>query len=77
VAAAEALFHQGKGEDGLPVLREAMKSNNAFVRLAAINVLDRMGEKAKPALEEIRTAMKDSNQYVVRVATHALKRLEK
>ena len=75
--AASALASVGQPDDVLPVLRQALRHDNEWVRLAAINVLDRMGDKARPALEDFRKALKDTNQYVVRVAQHAVRALEK
>jgi len=39
-----------------------LRHTTPFIRLRALNVLDRIGEKARPALAEIRgAAMKDPN----------------
>lgn len=77
VAVADALARAGQPELALPMLRAELKSDNEYLRLAALNVLDRMGDKARPALADFRTALKDANQYVVRVAEHAVQTLEK
>jgi HEAT repeat protein len=57
VAAAEALAALGKPEAALPVLeRWLQKSEAPFVTLQATNVLDRMGERARPSLPAMKTA---------------------
>ena len=56
VEAAEALALCGGLEEALPVLIQALQHESALIRLRAINVLDRLGPKAKPALPAIRKA---------------------
>lgn len=75
IAAADALCRFGEYEPALPVLIEGLKDGNEWVRLQAINVLDRIDEHARPALAEFERALKDENGYVVRVAEHALAEL--
>ena len=53
-----------------------MSDTNAFVRLQAINVLDRIDEHARGALTAIQKAKADGNPYVVRVVEHTLSQLE-
>jgi uncharacterized sulfatase len=72
VAAADALCRHGEYADALPVLIQAAQDNNEWVRLAAVNVLDRLDEHARPAREVLDKARTDKNQYIVRVAEHAL-----
>ncbi len=72
VAAADALAVQGWSEEAVPVLIEAMKSENNWVRLRAINALDRLDGAAADAEPVFRTALDDPYNYVVRVAEHAL-----
>jgi hypothetical protein len=51
VSAAEALAGLGKTELALPVLERALKNTDApFFALQAANVLDRLGERARPSL---------------------------
>lgn len=51
IAAAEALARIGNASDALPVLEKWLKQNeNPFFALQAANVLDRLGEAARPAL---------------------------
>jgi hypothetical protein len=56
IAAAEVLANLGHDDEALPLLRTELKQDNEFVRLAALNVLDRMGRRALPALDDIRAA---------------------
>jgi uncharacterized sulfatase len=72
VAAADALCRLGQIEKALPVLEAANSDSNEWVRLQAINVLDRLDQGARPALGALKKALGDSNSYVVRVAEHAL-----
>jgi hypothetical protein len=55
VAAAEALGALGKTELALPVLQRCLENKEApLFALQAANVLDRFGERARPALETMR-----------------------
>ena len=58
MAAAEALARLGKPEAALPVLENWVQKTDApgFVMQAA-NVLDRLGELARPALPVMKTAV--------------------
>jgi len=58
VAAAEALARAGKPEAALPVLERWLRNTEApFFALQAANVLDRLGESARPALPAIKQAL--------------------
>jgi len=73
IAAARALCILDKEIDALPVLIGELKNPNEWVRLGAAIILDKIGEKARPAIDALQEAMKDTeNKYVVRVANHAL-----
>jgi hypothetical protein len=72
VAAAGALTRMGQTDAALPALSLALKDANEWVRLMAINDVDRLDADAGELLPGIKAASIDSNQYVVRVATHAL-----
>jgi len=76
VAAAHAMCDWGEERVALPVLVEALKSPTDKTRMFAMVVLDKIGEKARPALPQIQAAVKDSDDYVTRVARTALSRLE-
>lgn len=55
VAAAEALAGLGKTEVALPELERLLKqSGSPFVSLQAANVMDRLGDRAKPSLPVIK-----------------------
>jgi hypothetical protein len=56
IAAAEALGNLGDHAAALPVLTKALEHEAPLVRLEALNVLDRFGARAKPALAAIRAA---------------------
>ena len=56
VAAAEALCNLGRHDRVLPVLTAALEHPTPFIRLRAMNVLDRIGPKAKPALAAMKGA---------------------
>jgi uncharacterized sulfatase len=56
VAAGEALCHVGRCEQGLAVLEAALEHDSAFIRLRAMNALDRRGAKAAPVLSAIEQA---------------------
>jgi uncharacterized sulfatase len=76
VAAADALCRVGDCDAAVPVLIKGLQDDNEWVRLHAANVLDRIDDHARPALEALQKAQKDKNQYVVRVAEHALQDLK-
>jgi HEAT repeat protein len=56
IAAAEAIGNLGDDAAALEVLTETLHHESEFVRLAALNVLDRFGTRARPALPAIRAA---------------------
>jgi N-sulfoglucosamine sulfohydrolase len=71
IAAAEALYLQGEKEKPLSTLRLALKSDNAMARVQALNVLETMGQDAKPAYSDIRLLLKadvKDSDYDVRAA---------
>ncbi len=70
-----SLARLGRHEQALPVLLGALEHENEGVRLHAVNVLDRLGEKARPALSRLLAAQKDRSNYVCRVADHAVQML--
>lgn len=74
-AAARALEKFGKTEEALAVLADGLKHKNEWVRLNAAQVLDEMGEAARPSISALQSVMEDDNKYVVRVANHALNSL--
>ena len=56
IAAAEALCNVGRVDDAMPVLLEGLQHDTAFIRLRTMNVLDDLGEKARPALSAMKAA---------------------
>lgn len=74
-AAARALAKLNKTSLALPVLGEGLGHEDEWVRLSATQVLDEMGEEARPSLAALQSVMDDENKYVVRVANHALNQL--
>ena len=84
VAAAEALARLGKLDMALPVLqRWIQKTDTPPFALQAANVLDRLGEAARPALPAIkaggcRPAKRKAKveNYLVRILTHVIDVLE-
>jgi len=77
VAAAHAMCDWGEEETALPVLVEALKSPSDKTRMFAVVALDKIGEKARPALLQIQAATQDSDDYVTRVAQTVLNRLQR
>jgi arylsulfatase A-like enzyme len=86
VAAAEALARQGKADHALPVLERWLQdANSPPCALQAANVLDRLGEAARPALPTLKRVLaapptgKDTRQmvgYVQRILEHSIAVLE-
>ena len=74
IAAAHAMCDWGEERLALPVLVEALKHPTDKARLFAVIALDKIGEKARPALPQIREAVNDSDNYVTRVAKTILGR---
>ena len=86
VAAVEALARQGKVAIALPVLeRWLARDDGPWFGLQAANVLDRLGESARPALGAMRERLQrvagadglsDPMQYQRRILEHAIAVLE-
>jgi len=66
VAAAEAMANLGHTADALAVLEPALGHESEFIRLRAMNVLDRMDDAARPLLQ----AMKDAGMKGGHVASY-------
>lgn len=77
VAAAHAMCDWGEERLALPVLMEALKNPTDKTRMSAMVALDKIGEKARPALPLIEAAVKDPDNYVTRVAKTILDRLQR
>jgi len=78
IVAAEALVRDdSSNDDALSALIEELGSDEEWVRLHAAIALDRLDEKARPAISKLRRAVMDKeNKYVARVANRALNQLE-
>ncbi len=80
VVAAEVLCNTGQVDAALPVLAEAMKDNNGWLRLQAINVIDRLDEQATPIRDALKVRPSSDRQadgYVDRVREKTLSDLKK
>ncbi len=75
VAAAEALCRLGRTDLGLPALQKALSEEDDRVVLHAINVLQSLGDRARPAADSIRAAVEEGRGYVDRAGEYALKTL--
>ncbi|MCX5646172.1 MAG: sulfatase-like hydrolase/transferase [Phycisphaerae bacterium] len=75
IAAAHAVCDWGDEKAGLPVLVEALRHPTDKTRLFAVIALDKIGEKARPALTQIQALTMDRDEYVKRVATAVSERL--
>lgn len=86
VAAAESLARLGKLDRALPTLERCLTNSQQFFALQAANVVDRLGEDARPSLPRLKEARRslDENDpasntgpfYVRAVLTHAIAVLE-
>lgn len=80
IAAAEALARQGRVEVALPVLERWLQNTNTAFALQAANVLDRIGEAARPALPAMKQvlarassgtgASERTGEYPIRILEH-------
>ena len=78
IVAGEALCRIDRANVALPALTEALSHDSFWVRLQAANVLDRVGEKARPAIGAIKEAVKDQgreNLFVRWVLDRTLRQL--
>ena len=76
IAGAEALCRIDRDERAVPVLIEGLSHESFWVRLEAANALDRIGEKARPALAALEKAAADEskeNLFVRWVVNHTLR----
>jgi len=77
IAAAHALVDWGEAEAGLDRLIEALRAPGDKTRLLAAHSLERLGEKAKPALAEIEKAAKGQGGYPGRLLPRVVAALRK
>ncbi|MEQ6120633.1 sulfatase-like hydrolase/transferase [Reichenbachiella sp. MALMAid0571] len=73
IASARALCKTGDFDKTVKLLRKELESDDEWVRLLAAQVLDEIGDNAKPAISELQKRIDtDKNKYVARVANHAV-----
>lgn len=81
IAAAEGAGHLGHLSEILPVLTASLQDPAPLIRLSALNVLERLGADAKPALPAIRAAglkQRDPvSDYVNRMVQYLPAKIEK
>jgi HEAT repeat protein len=75
IAAAHALCDWGREAEALPVLVAALKHPTDSTRVHACVALNRIGEKARSALEQIRVLAEDPSEYVKRLTESTLRKL--
>ena len=76
IAAAHALVDWGEAEAGLARLVEALKAPGDKTRLLAAHSLERLGKKARPALDRIEQAAKGQGGYPGRLLPRVVKALK-
>ncbi|NLS91888.1 MAG: sulfatase-like hydrolase/transferase [Planctomycetaceae bacterium] len=80
VTAAEALCNLGQVDTAMPVLLAGLKNDSPLIRLRAINVLDRLGQAARPAIEAMKNARMEAagpvGDYVTRMSEYVPAGLE-
>ena len=76
IAAARAVakFGQLNLNSALEVLKDELKSDHQWGRLAATIVIDEMDEDARPLINDLKKVLKtrQPNKYIIRVANRAL-----
>lgn len=78
VAAAQAVCLMGRPKEALPLLIEELQSEREWIRVAAADVLDEIGEQARPALGALKKVTKENRKnYETRLSRHAVAQLEK
>lgn len=64
VTAAEGLCHIGRIDVAMPVLLAGLEHKSPLIRLQVINVLDRLGEQALPAIDAMRNARMEKSGHI-------------
>jgi uncharacterized sulfatase len=77
IAAAEALVTLGEVDVALDVLQRELRSKDEWAALHAANVLEVIGDDARPAIAALREASQSGSDYVKRAATHTVAKLSK
>lgn len=83
IAAAQALCRMGRPEKALPVLADHLADERLFIRIAAANVVDRIGRQARPIIPDIQHALslsypdlKQGSEFLAWLLEHTLRELE-
>jgi len=82
IAVAEALCSMNHERDALPVLAKLIEHEDLWVRILADNVVDRIGEQARPILDQMHNAIEKEypdvkrNNLFVWLLEHAIRNLE-
>ena len=83
IAAAQALCKIGHEDAALPVLASYLTDKRLFLRVAAANVVDRIGPKARPIIRRIKAALKvncpglkQGKDFLPWLLEHALRNLD-
>ena len=63
MAAADALVSVGSRVAVMPVLIDGVRHESEWIRLRALNVLDTIGDRARPAVPEIKKARKSKSRW--------------
>jgi hypothetical protein len=74
VASAQALAGLGRLDVALPALARALQSENEWVKVQALNVLDELGPKAAPVRAAVEALKQDKGEYVKRLVERLLAR---
>ena len=75
IAAAEALCVMGEEKTGLPILMNELDNENKMVALHALNSLDGIGDRARPALEKLRPLTRSRDYYTRSLSTYLVDKL--
>lgn len=79
IAAAEALYAQGETVASIKALDQALESENLMARVQSLNVLENIGDEARPLLGRIKSLLKDNvkdGEYDARIANHIMRKLQ-
>jgi HEAT repeat protein len=72
VAAAQALVGFGRLDVALPALPRALQSDNEWVKVQALNVVDELGPKAASIRAAVEALKSDKGEYVKRLVERIL-----
>ncbi len=76
ITAARALAEQGLADEVVPALIKELEHREEMVRLAALLVLDELGEATRPALPAVRAENDKPGNYTKRVAASILSQFD-